>query len=117
MTDEIQEYPTISAAKDIGCDISYLAKRLKDKYTKPLKGKYICKYYEDGSEDLKSTPQNTKVKLEVTNTETNVVTVYSSIRSAAKSLGYSNSSLITYLKEEGRCEPRFFKDIYIIKKV
>jgi hypothetical protein len=52
--------------------------------------------------------------VEVTNVETNEVTLYPSISSAARGLGYRQASISLYLKEN-RAKP--FKGLYLFKLV
>lgn len=73
---------------------------------------------ENKSYDLKKgsvqSVQKTYKKIEVTNLETKNITIYPSIGTATRALGYRQASLSLYLKEK-RSKP--FKGKYLFKLV
>ena len=58
--------------------------------------------------------QKTSKKIEVTNIETQKVTLYPSIGAAARELGYHQASISLYLKEN---RTKAYKGLYLFKLV
>jgi hypothetical protein len=115
-----------AAARALDIDKRYIENYIYLEQDKPVLGRYLfkaqalnldkntkliqCPNLEEGKEKI----QKNSIKVEVTNIETNEVTVYSSIGSAARALGYRQPSISLYLKEN-RSNP--FKGKYLFKLI
>lgn len=114
-----------AAARALNIDKRYIEHYIYLKQDKPVLGRYIFKLVNFNS-DKKITNlvniiprdsekiQKTSMKVEVTNVETKEVTIYSSISTAARALGYRQPSISLYIKEN-RTKP--FKGKYLFKLV
>ena len=89
-----------AAAKVLGIDRRYIENYLYLKQEEPIFGRYICKFIGYKGINLETKVQKTTQNIEVTDVETNEITIYPSITSAGKSLGIRQSSISLYLKEE-----------------
>lgn len=115
-----------AAARALDIDKRYIEHYIYLKQDKPVLGRYTfklnlnsgaCWVPEGLDKSLKlisEKVQKTSMKVEVTNVDTQEVTVYSSITAAAKALGYRQPSISLYLKEN-RTKP--FKGKYFFKIV
>lgn len=107
-----------AAARALDIDKRYIEHYIYLKQDKPVLGRYTFKLnLNSGDKSIKlisEKVQKTSMKVEVTNVDTKEVTVYSSITSAAKALGYRQPSISLYLKEN-RTKP--FKGKYLFKLV
>lgn len=90
------------AARALDIDKRYIENYIYLKQDKPVLGRYIFKLNSDHTNTnlINEKVQKTSKKVEVTDVETKQVTVYSSITSAAKVLGYRQASISLYIKEK-----------------
>ena len=107
-----------AAARALDIDKRYIEHYIYLNQDKPVLGRYTFKLnLNSDNKSLKlisEKVQKTSMKVEVTNVDTQEVTVYSSITAAAKALGYRQPSISLYLKEN-RTKP--FKGKYLFKLV
>ena len=107
-----------AAARALDIDKRYIEHYIYLNQDKPVLGRYTFKLnLNSDNKSLKlisEKVQKTSMKVEVTNVDTQEVTVYSSITAAAKTLGYRQPSISLYLKEN-RTKP--FKGKYLFKLV
>lgn len=107
-----------AAARALDIDKRYIEHYIYLNQDKPVLGRYTFKLnLNSDNKSLKlisEKVQKTSMKVEVTNVDTQEVTVYSSITGAAKALGYRQPSISLYLKEN-RTKP--FKGKYLFKLV
>lgn len=116
-----------AAARALSIDRRYIEHYIYLKQTKPVLGRYTFKLVNLNLVTSESLGQNTNIisvnkekfqktsmKVEVTNVNTKEITIYSSISSAARELGYRQASLSLYIKEN-RIKP--FKGKYLFKLV
>lgn len=113
-----------AAARALDIDKRYIEHYIYLKQDKPVLGRYTFKLnLNSDDKSIKLIPfpplegqkvQKTSIKVEVTNVDTQEVTVYSSIGVAARALGYRQPSISLYLKEN-RTKP--FKGKYLFKLV
>lgn len=115
-----------AAARALDIDKRYIEHYIYLKQDKPVLGRYTFKlnlnsgacWVPEGLDKsiklISEKVQKTSMKVEVTNVDTQEVTVYSSITAAAKALGYRQPSISLYLKEN-RTKP--FKGKYFFKIV
>lgn len=105
-----------AAARDLNIDKRYIENYIYLKQDLPVLGKYtfILKSNDESTNLIKGKFQKTSISVEVTNVDTKEVTVYSSIGSVARKLGYHQASISLYLKEN-RTKP--FKGKYLFKFV
>lgn len=112
-----------AAARALDIDKRYIEHYIFLKQDKPVLGRYTFKLNSDNkSTDLihesinliDEKVQKTSMKVEVTNIDTKEITIYSSISSAARTLGYRQPSISLYLKEN-RTKP--FKGKYLFKLI
>ena len=124
-TNTITTYHAIrAAARALGLDKRYVEHYVYLKQEKPVLGRYSFKLLsaqnspqpnpKDDNLNLDKKVQKTSQKLEVTNVETNEITIYPSIGAAARALGYRQPSISLYLKDN-RTKP--FKGKYLFKLV
>ena len=105
-----------AAARALGIDKRYIEHYIYLKQDLPVLGRYTFKL----NSDTKSTNlinekvQKTSMKVEVTNVDTKEVTIYPSISTAARQLGFRQPSISLYLKEN-RTKP--FKGKYLFIKL
>lgn len=108
-----------AAARALGIDKRYIEHYIYLSQDKPVFGKYTFKLI---NSEEKANPfnapsvkiQKTSKKLEVTNVETQEVTLYPSIGAAARALGYRQASISLYIKEN-RTKP--FKGLYLFNLI
>lgn len=112
-------YHTIkAAARALPIDKRYIEHYVYLNQDKPVLGKYTFKLISCDGENPNSfndpsiKVQKTSKKIEVTNVETQEVTLYPSIGAAARALGYRQASISLYLIEN-RTKP--FKGLYLFK--
>lgn len=116
-----------AAARALSIDRRYIEHYIYLKQTKPVLGRYTFKLVNLNIVTSESLGQNTNIisvnkeklqktsmKVEVTNVNTKEITIYSSISSAARELGYRQPSISLYIKEN-RIKP--FKGKYLFKLV
>lgn len=116
-----------AAARALNIDKRYIEHYIYLKQDKPVLGRYTFKLVNLNSVTSESFGQNTNIikvnkekiqktslKVEVTNIDTKEITIYSSISSAARELGYRQASISLYIKEN-RTKP--FKGKYLFKLV
>lgn len=103
-----------AAARAIDIDRRYIENYIYLNQNKPVLGKYIFKLINSNNNKKTAKIPITSKSIEVTNVNTQEVTVYPSIGAAARTLGYRQASLSLYLKEN-RIKP--FKGIYLFKLV
>lgn len=116
-----------AAARALNIDKRYIEHYIYLKQDKPVLGRYTFKLVNLNSVTSESFGQNTNIinvnkeknqktsmKIEVTNIDTKEITIYSSISSAARELGYRQPSISLYIKEN-RTKP--FKGKYLFKLV
>ena len=109
-----------AAARALDIDKRYIEHFIYLKQDKPVFGRYTFKLVDSNSEGESTRlvsverVQKTSMKVEVTNVDTEEVTIYSSISAAAIALGYRQPSLSLYIKEN-RSKP--FKGKYLFKLV
>jgi hypothetical protein len=134
-TNTFTTYHAIQAtARALGIDKRYIEHYIYLSQDKPVFGKYTFKLINsEGKVNPFNAPsvkvQKTSKNLEVTNIETQEVTLYPSIGAAARALGYRQASISLYIKENrfGRrycvaAEPcsagtKPFKGLYIFKLI
>ena len=108
------EYHAIrAAARALDIDRRYIENYINLNQTEPVKGRYTFKRIGE-AEVTNVGKQATSQKIEVTDLETNEVSVYASMGSAANSLGVRQAAISLYLKE-GRKAP--YRKRYIIKRI
>jgi hypothetical protein len=116
-----------AAARALSIDRRYIEHYIYLKQDKPVLGRYTFKLVNLNLVTSESLGQNTNIinvnkeklqktsmKIEVTNIDTKEITIYSSIGSAARVLGYHQASISLYIKEN-RIKP--FKGKYLFKLV
>ena len=109
-----------AAARALDIDKRYIEHYIYLNQDKPVLGRYTFKLVNSKSEGESTRlvsvekVQKTSMKVEVTNVDTNEVTIYSSISTAARALGYRQPSISLYLKEN-RTKP--FNGKYLFKLV
>ena len=108
-----------AAARALGIDRRYIENYLYLKQENPVLGRYTFKLLKPEKrctslDRLGNSIQKTSLKVEATNVVTQEVTLYPSIGSAARALGYRQASISLYLKEN-RAKP--FKGLYLFKLV
>lgn len=107
-----------AAARALDIDKRYIEHYIYLNQDKPVLGRYTFKLNLNSDNNslklISEKVQKTSMKVEVTNVDTQEVTVYSSITAAAKALGYRQPSISLYLKEN-RTKP--FKGKYLFKLV
>jgi len=116
-----------AAARALSIDRRYIEHYIYLKQTKPVLGRYTFKLVNLNLVTSESLGQNTNIisvnkeklqktsmKVEVTNVNTKEITIYYSISSAARELGYRQASISLYIKEN-RIKP--FKGKYLFKLV
>lgn len=103
-----------AAARALNIDRRYIEKYIYLKQVQPVRQRYLFKLIEEGVNKDNIRLQKTSQKVVVTDVETNDITIYSSVTSAAKSLGLHQASISLYLKDK-RTKP--FKDKYIFKLI
>jgi len=116
-TNKVTTYHAIkAAARALDIYKRYIEHYLYLKQDKPVLGRYTFKLNLNTKDNslISKKVQITSLKLEVTKVETNNITVYPSIGSAAKALGYRQPSISLYLKQN-RIKP--FKGKYLFKLV
>ena len=100
-----------AAARALNIDRRYIEKYIYLKQVQPVLDIYTFKLIEEGVNKDNTRLQKTSAKVEVTDVETNDITIYSSVTSAAKSLGLHQASISLYLKDK-RTKPFKDKDIF-----
>lgn len=107
-----------AAARALDIDKRYIEHYIYLNQDKPVLGRYIFKLNLNSDNNslrlISRKVQKTSMKVEVTNVNTQEVTVYSSITAAAKALGYRQPSISLFLKDN-RTKP--FKGKYLFKLV
>lgn len=104
-----------AAARALSIDRRYIEHYIYLNQDKPVLGRYTFKFINSNDKKIEQQQlQKTSKKIEVTNTNTNEVTIYPSIGAAARALGYRQASISLYLKDN-RTKP--FKGIYLFKLV
>lgn len=109
-----------AAARALNIDKRYIEHYIYLKQDKPVLGRYTFKlvYLNSNEESTnlvnEKKVQKTSKKVEVTNVDTKEVTIYSSIGTAARLLGYRQPSVSLYIKEN-RTKP--FKGKYLFRLV
>jgi hypothetical protein len=107
-----------AAARDLGLDKRYIENYIYLDQDNPVLDRYTFKLLTSEQsivvESIKNKIQKTSKKVEVTNIETNEVSIYSSIGIAGRSLGIRQGSISLYLKEN-RTKP--FRGKYIFKYI
>lgn len=106
-----------AAARALGLDKRYIENYIYLNQDKPVLGRYTFKLLTSEKfigVDLNNKIQKTSKKVEVTNVETNEISIYTSISSAARSLGIHQGSISLYLKEN-RSKP--FKGKFVFKYI
>jgi hypothetical protein len=102
-----------AAARALSIDRRYIEHYIYLIQDKPILGRYTFKLINSNDKKIEKV-QKTSKKIEVTNTNTKEVTIYTSIGAAARVLRYRQASISLYLKEN-RTKP--FKGIYLFKLV
>nr|QNR58513.1 hypothetical protein [Diaporthe longicolla] len=102
-----------AAARALDIDKRYIEHYIYLNQDKPVLGRYTFKLNLDNNslKLISEKVQKTSMKVEVTNVDTQEVTVYSSITAAAKALGYRQPSISLYLKEN-RTKPFKGKSLF-----
>lgn len=109
-----------AAARALDIDKRYIEHYIYLKQDKPVLGRFTFKLVNLNSDLLytnlvnKKKVQKTCLKIEVTNIETNERTIYPSIGSAARALGYRQAAISLYLKDN---RTKAFKGKYFFKLV
>jgi len=105
-----------AAARALGIDKRYIEHYIYLKQDLPVLGRYTFKLNSDTESTnlINEKVQKTSMKVEVTNVETKEVTIYPSINTAARELGFRQASISLYLKEN-RTKP--FKGKYLFIKL
>nr|YP_009577904.1 GIY-YIG endonuclease [Cordyceps cicadae]QBG64891.1 GIY-YIG endonuclease [Cordyceps cicadae] len=107
-----------AAARALSIDKRYIEAYIYLNQDQPVLNKYTFKLIKNDKNNHFNDPyiklQKTSQSLEVTNVETKEVTIYPSIGSAAKALGYRQGSISLYLKDN-RIKP--FKGLYLFKLI
>lgn len=103
-----------AAARALNIDKRYIENYVYLNQDKPVLDRYTFKLLSEEGTNYIPKAQKTSIKLEVTNIETKEITIYPSIGTAAKALGYRQPSISLYLKEN-RTKP--FKGLYLFKIV
>lgn len=105
-----------AAARALGIDKRYIEHYIYLKQDLPVLGRYTFKLNLDTESTnlINQKVQKTSMKVEVTNVDTKEVTIYTSISTAARELGFRQASISLYLKEN-RTKP--FKGKYLFIKL
>ncbi len=103
-----------TAARALKIDSRYIEKSLYLKQEQPVLDRHTFKLIEKGVIEENLRIQKSYKKVEVTDVETNDITIYCSISSLAKSLALHQASISLYLKDK-RTKP--FKHKYIFKLI
>lgn len=103
-----------AAARALSIDRRYIELYIYLNQDQPVLGRYTFKLINSNDKKKIEQLQKTSKKIEVTNSNTNEVTIYPSIGAAARALGYRQASISLYLKDN-RTKP--FKGIYLFKLV
>lgn len=90
-----------AAARALGIDKRYIEHYIYLKQDLPVLGRYTFKLNLDTESTnlINQKVQKTSMKVEVTNVDTKEVTIYTSISTAARELGFRQASISLYLKE------------------
>ena len=113
-TNTYTEYEAIrAAARALNLDRRYIEHYIYLNQDKPILDRYTFKLLGENPNN-KIKIQKTSIKIEVTNIETKEVKIYPSITYTAKVLGYRQTSISTYLKNN-RTKP--FKGLYLFKLI
>src|SRR3954452_973183 len=90
-----------AAARALGIDKRYIEHYIYLKQDLPVLGRYTFKLNLDTASTnlINQKVQKTSMKVEVTNVDTKEVTIYTSISTAARELGFRQASISLYLKE------------------
>lgn len=102
-----------AAACTLSIDRKYIEHYIYLNQDKPVLGRYTFKLINLNDKKIEQL-QKTSKNIEVTNTNTNEVTIYLYISAAARTLGYCQVSISLYLKDN-KTKP--FKGIYLFKLV
>ena len=105
-----------AAARALDIDKRYIEHYVYLKQDKPVLGRYMFRILnsDESLNLINEKVQKTYMKVEVTNVDTKEVTIYPSIGTAARALGYRQASISLYLKEN-RTNP--FKGTHLFKLV
>ena len=109
-----------AAARALDIDKRYIEHYIYLKQDKPVLGRYTFKLVNLNSDEVDTNLVNkkkvykTNLQVEVTNVETNEITIYPSIGAAARALGYWQAAISLYLKDN---RTKAFKGKYLFKLV
>jgi group I intron endonuclease len=112
---EVTSYNAIrAAARALGLNKKYIENYIFVNSNQPVLGKYTFKLLNENKNNVTPKIQSTSLKLEVTDIETNNITMYYSIGEAGRALDIRQASISLYLKDK-IIKP--FRGKYLLKLV